>query len=554
MNVISVVVLLFVLASTGGSAAQSQSSVVERQVAKVRAATADTNPDAPFKADWNSLAQYRTPEWFRDAKFGIFLHWGVYSVPAFGNEWYSRNMYVPGNSAFEHQVATYGPQSKFGYKDFIPQFRGEHFDPNAWVDLFVRAGARYVVPVGEHCDGFAMYASDITPWNAARMGPRRDVVGELAKATRARGLHFGVSSHTAEHWWWYGQGRSFPSDVRDKNASAQEGLPPTEELYGPAAYRNLPGADGRTNNETEPDPSHLERWLAPDQRFLGNWLALSTEVIDKYHPDLIYFDWWIGHPAFKPVLKQFTAYYYNSSALRNQQPVLTYKEEAMPANVATLDIERGKLDTLRLLPWQTDTSISIHSWGYVEHDEYRTAKSLLQQLMDTVSKNGNLLLNVGPKADGTIPEEASKVLLEIGDWLNVHGEAVYGTRPFAVFGEGPTKAPKDFTEKNHDIQSYTSQDIRYTSSPSGETLYATVMDRPSGGNLILHTLYGGNPYLTSGVCSANLLGSSLAIPFEVQPDGLHLKIPAAAFATLPRDALYVFRLHTQCTGRAGTSY
>ncbi|HTF72002.1 MAG TPA: alpha-L-fucosidase, partial [Edaphobacter sp.] len=167
-----------------------------RQIAKVRANTTSSNKHVAFHANWNSLAAYSTPDWFRDAKFGIFLHWGVYSVPAFGNEWYSRNMYVPGNPAYDHHIATYGAQTKFGYKDFIPMFKAEHFDPNIWIDLFVRAGARYVVPVGEHCDGFAMYDSDITPWNAARMGPHRDIVGELAKATRAHGLRFGVSSHT----------------------------------------------------------------------------------------------------------------------------------------------------------------------------------------------------------------------------------------------------------------------------------------------------------------------------------------------------------------------
>jgi alpha-L-fucosidase len=514
---------------------------VERQVAKVRAETAPTNPNVPFHATWDSLAQYRTPDWFRDAKFGIFLHWGVYSVPAFGNEWYSRNMYVPGNKAFEHHIDTYGPQTTFGYKDFIPLFKAQNFDPNAWLDLFVQAGVRYVVPVAEHCDGFAMYNSDITPWNAARMGPHRDVVGELATATRTRGLHFGVSSHTAEHWWWYGRGRSFPSDVRDMT-------PETAKLYGPAAYMNLPGPDGITNDEKEPDPSHLELWLAPDQPFLDNWLARSTELVDKYHPDFIYFDWWIGQPAFKPALQQFAAYYYDRSAARHQQPVLTYKQESVPANVATLDIERGKLDTLRLLPWQTDTSVSIHSWGYVEHDEYRTAKSLIHQLLDTVSKNGNLLLNVGPKSDGTIPEEARAVLLEMGTWLRINGDAIYSSRPFTVFGEGPTKAPKNSTEKNQDIQVYTPQDIRYTTSKSGSILYATALGWPSGGSVTLHTLYAGNPYLPGRVCAVTLLGTSQSIAFHQEPDGLHLTLPIAAPAVLPKDIAYVFAIPLHCSG------
>jgi alpha-L-fucosidase len=536
--------LLQAQSSAAPAAPQNSAANIARQVAKVRALTAvqpaSARARAPFQANWASLASYRTPDWFRDAKFGIFLHWGVYSVPAFGNEWYSRNMYVPGNAAYTHHIATYGPQTTFGYKDFIPMFRAEHFDPNAWVDLFVRAGARYVVPVGEHCDGFAMYASDMTPWNAARMGPHRDVVGELATATRARGLRFGVSSHTAEHWWWYGRGRSFPSDVRDET-------PETAKLYGPAASMNLPGPDGVTYDAKEPDPNHLERWLPPNQAWLDNWLARSTEIVDKYHPDFMYFDWWIGQPAYKPALQQFAAYYYDRSAERHQEPVLTYKEESMPANTATLDIERGKLDTLRLLPWQTDTSVSIHSWGYVKNDEYRTAKSLIQQLMDTVSKNGNLLLNVGPKSDGTIPEEARNVLLGIGDWLRINGEAVYGTRPFTVFGEGPTKAPKNSTEKNSDIQVYTPQDIRYTTSAdprTGPILYATALGWPTGGSLTLHTLFRGNPYLPAAVCEVDLLGTNLKIAYSEQTDGLHLTLPATPPANLPADTAYVFRIRT----------
>ncbi len=515
---------------------QDSSANIVRQVVKVRVEIAPTNHGAPFHATWDSLAQYRAPDWFRDAKFGIFLHWGIYSVPAFGNEWYSRNMYVPGNKAYDHHVATYGPQTTFGYKDFIPMFHAEHFDPAAWVDLFARAGARYVVPVAEHCDGFAMYASDMTPWNAAAMGPHRDVVGELAAATRARGLRFGVSSHTAEHWWWYGQGRSFPSDVRDET-------PLTAKLYGPASPMNLPGPNGQTDDSKEPDPSHLERWLPPDQAWLDNWLARSTELVDKYHPDFFYFDWWIGQPAYKAGLREFAAYYYDSAANRNQQPVLTYKEESMPANTATLDIERGKLDTLRLLPWQTDTSISVHSWGYVEHDEYRTAKSLIHQLLDTVSKNGNLLLNVGPKSDGTIPEEARSVLLEMGAWLSVNGEAIYGSRPFAVFGEGPSKAPKNSTEKNSDIQTYTAADIRFTTSHDGSVLYATSLGWPTDASLTIHTLFRGNPYLPVPVCSVQLIGSGKDITFTQQPEGLHLTLPS----TVPASGIaYVFRIATRC--------
>ncbi len=507
--------------------AQDPNPAVARQVAKVRAANANPQAKTAFRPDWNSLAAYRTPEWFQDAKFGIFLHWGVYSVPAFGNEWYSRNMYVPGNAAFKHQIATYGTQDKFGYKDFIPMFKAEKFSASEWVDLFQKAGARYIVPVAEHCDGFAMYDSQFTTWDAAKMGPHRDLLGELAAATRAHGLHFGASSHRAEHWWWYGLGRTFPSDVSD---------PKYAGLYGPAAKMALPGT---LDDTKEPDPSHFEQWLPPDRAFLEDWLARATEIVDKYHPEFIYFDWWDGQPAFVPYLQQFAAYYYNHTAA----PVLTYKIEAMPANTATLDIERGKLDALRLLPWQTDTSVSIHSWGYVEHDEYRTAQSLIQQLVDTISKNGNLLLNVGPKSDGTIPDEAKTVLLQIGEWLRTNGESIYDTRPFSVFGEGPTKTGKNPTAKNSDIQTFTAEDIRFTipksqAPESATTLYATVLAWPTSGTVRIQILGSGLPYLPHPVCSVKLLGSDARLAFNQNPEGLSISLPAQPANDLP----IVFRI------------
>ena len=433
---------------------------VQRQLAKVAAGTT-----GPFKPDWDSLMAYRVPEWFQDAKFGVFIHWGVYSVPAFANEWYPRNMYLKGSTAYEYHRAVYGDQAKFGYKDFIPMFKAEKFDPDAWVDLFARAGAHYVVPVAEHCDGFAMYDSGVTGWNAARMGPKRDIVGALEKAARARGLHFGVSSHRAEHWFWYDGGRDFPSDVTDPRYAG---------LYGPAAPRNLPGDPANV----EPDPAHLERWLPPSQAFLDDWLARTTELVDKYQPELIYLDWWINHPAFEPDLRRLAAYYYDQAAARGQGPVLTFKEMAMPEGAALLDIERGKLDELRLVAWQTDTSVSVNSWGYVKDDTYRTPRSLICDLVDVVSKNGNLLLNVGPRSDGTIPDEARAVLEGIGAWLKVNGEAIYGTRPWVLYGEGPTNAGRG-EKKELAEQRFSPADIRFTTKR--DALYAIGLAPPAGG-------------------------------------------------------------------------
>jgi alpha-L-fucosidase len=512
---------------------------IARQTARVRAETNVANHNVQFHASWNSLSAYRTPEWFRDAKFGIFLHWGVYAVPAFGNEWYSRNMYIENNSAHDHQIKTYGPLTSFGYKDFIPLFKAEHFDAKEWIDLFAQAGARYVVPVAEHCDGFAMYDSHMTPYNVAQMGPKRDTTGELATAAREKGLHFGLSMHTAEHWWWYGVGNAVDSDVKARTST-------TDLLYGPAAAMKFPSAGKPIDWTHEPNASHLEQWTPPDQRFLDQWLAQTTEVVDRYHPELMYLDWWIGQPAFKPELQQFAAYFYDRSAESGVKPVLTYKEESMPANTATLDIERGKLDTLRLLPWQTDTSVSVHSWGYAENDEYRSAASLIQQLIDTVAKNGNLLLNVGPKADGTIPEQAKTVLLEMGGWLHVNGEAIYATRPFSVFGEGPTIAPKNSTEKNHDIQAYTPADVRYTQSKDGRVTYALLMGWPPDGATTLRVLFRGNPYLDAPVCRIELIGSLSPVEFHQDEFGLHVTLPKGADAELPPIPAYALRLRTHC--------
>lgn len=497
--------------------AQTEAQNVQRQLKRVQEGTLG----GPFSPDWDSLGAYRVPEWFRDAKFGIFIHWGVYSVPAFGNEWYSRNMYQQGSAAYKHQVATYGPLSKFGYKDFIPMFHGEHFNADAWVDLFARAGARYVVPVAEHCDGFAMYDSSITNWDAAKMGPKRDVVGELAVATRKRGLHFGVSSHRAEHWWWYDGGMKFDSDVRN---------PKYAGIYGPAQPMVLPGED----DSKEPDPDHLERWLPPDTAFLDDWLARSTELVDKYHPDFIYFDWWIGQPAFRPYLQRFAAYYYDVAARRKQGVVLTYKQLAMPENTAVLDIERAKMDGERMLPWQTDTSVSIHSWGYVRNDEYRSAASLIDELVDVVSKNGNLLLNVGPASDGTIPEQAQAVLLQIGVWLKTNGEAIYGSRPWFVYGEGPTKVTS--LAKNSDLQQFTPEDIRFTTHNGA--LYAIALGWPSSGELHIRPLWRGTPYLRGPVCSVSLLGSNEKITWSQREDGLYLHLPAER----PDESAFVFRI------------
>lgn len=457
----------------------------------------------PFAASWSSLEKFQAPAWYLDGKFGVFIHWGVYSVPAFGNEWYPREMYVQGGDIFKHHVATFGPQSAFGYKDFIKHFKAEKFDARRWAALFKAAGFRYVVPVAEHHDGFPMYDSAYTDWSAAKMGPKRDVVGELARAVRAEGLVLGVSSHRAEHWWFFGEGMKFDSDVRD---------PRYRGLYAPAADRQ------RSEKGETP----------PDQEFLDDWLARTAELVDKYSPQLVWFDWWIAQPAFHANLQKFAAYYYNRGAEWGRGVAINYKKhggESFPDTAGVLDIERGQLSDVRKLFWQNDTSVSKTSWGYVSNHEYKTVDSIVDDLVDVVSKNGSLLLNIGPRPDGTIPEPEEKMLREIGRWLSVNGEAIYGTRPFDVYGEGPTavlEGPFSDTKR----KPFTPADIRFTTRDG--KLYAVVLDWPADRRVSIRSLGRQRPQGTREVASVELVGAREAVRWTHDEAGLHVTLPAAA--------------------------
>lgn len=402
------------------------------------------NAQQKYQANWDSLAHYKTPEWFRDAKFGIFIHWGVYSVPAFSSEWYPREMYHKGSKEYEHHIAVYGAQSKFGYKDFIPMFKAEKFEPAAWVTLFKKAGAKYVVPVAEHHDGFAMYKTALSKWNAYEMGPKRDVIGELAAEVRKQGLIFGLSSHRIEHWWFFNGGKKFASDVLD---------PQYDDYYGPA----------HEQGET----------MSPE--FMNDWLLRSAELVNNYKPQLFYFDWWIEQPALAPYLRSFSSFYYNKGIEWNKGVVLNYKNLAFPEGTAVLDLERGKLAGIRQLPWQTDDAIGNSSWGYKTDNTFKNAQYIITNLIDIVSKNGNLLLNIGPRSDGTITDEETQTLLGTGKWLDINGEAIYGTRPWKLYGEGPTKsASGQFATQT---EPFNAKDIRFTTK--NDTLYAIAMGVPA---------------------------------------------------------------------------
>jgi alpha-L-fucosidase len=456
----------------------------------------------PFRADWESLQHYEVPDWYKDAKFGIFIHWGVYSVPAFGSEWYPRMMYQEGSPEYKHHLATFGPPSKFGYKDFIPRFTAEHFNANQWADLFKESGAKYVVPVFEHHDGFAMYDSGLSDWTVVKMGPHRDVYAQLAQALRARGIRLGASSHRIEHNFFLDGGRKFDSDVNDPKYAA---------FYGPAhawidAKRTL-----------------LEDWTYLSNEYADDWLARDAEIVQKYHPDIFYFDWWIGQPDARRHVAEFVAFYYNFAARDGKVPVINFKNNAMEDHSAVLDIERGQLSAIRPLYWQTDTSISNNSWGYVENDNFKSAESVIHQLVDIVSKNGNLLVNIGPRSDGTIPEEVQARLREIGAWLKINGEAIYGTRPWNKFGEGPT-AIIEGAFHDTDTKPFTPEDFRFTTN--GNFLYAIELAWSISGEATIHSLTTsalGNQKIES----ISLFGYPGSLAFEQKADGIHIHLPAS---------------------------
>lgn len=476
---------------------------------------ADPSPfPGRFKPDWGSLSRYQPPDWFRDAKFGIFLHWGVYSVPAHVTEWYPRLMYRRESPVFDWHQQHWGPQSMFGYKDFIPMFRAERWSPEEWVELFKRTGAKYVVPVGEHCDGFPMYDCSLTEWCAAKMGPRRDVVGELARAVRNHQLKLGISTHRNWNWSWYTYEEDF--DTVD---------PSYAELYG-KAHAPDPPIDNRPGEILQIAPA----------AFLQDWYARTLEIVDRYRPDLVWLEWGVQAPEFEPYRKELAAYYYNSAEMWERDVVLTHKGSGFPPGAAVYDVERGTEGAIRVRPWQAENSISRKSWGYIEDDVCSTPSEIIHELIDIVSKNGNLLLNVGPRPDGTIPEEAEGILHKIGRWLEVNGTAIYGTRPWKVWKEGPNvfKAGS-FGDRGTTTPQFTPQDIRFTAKD--DAIYAIFFAWPER-EAKIKALGSRSLYAPPKLSEVRLLGEGGRLKWRQTPDELIIVSPAHK----PCEYAFTFRI------------
>lgn len=471
--------------------------------------------DAKFKPDWdkrrkvseaeedrwtNMADNYEVPEWFRDAKLGIFIHWGTYAVPAYSNEWYLNHLYDYGwQSPVQnwHDDPNGGGFLNWGYKDFLPLFTASEYlregsgnTPEDWVDIFKDAGAKYVVPVAEHHDGIAMYASEETRWNMKNVGPRADLIQPLMEATRAAGLKFGVSSHFLENPQFVG--KMMKRDSYD---------PKFNDLYN---IGDIPTRE----DKTEYSVRHNQMWY-----------NRNREIIDKYNPDLFWFDFSLDKTN---TTAQFLSYYYNHAQENNKDGVVVNYKWNLEPETAVYDIERGQTSDILEIPWQTDTTISRRSWGYIENDDFKRPVDLLGLLLDTVSKNGNLLLNVGPDKEGRIPEAARKTFALMGEWLRMNGEGIYSSRPWDIYGEGPTKVGGGI---GSDDLSYTVEDFRFTTNKQRDTLYLYGMKWPQNTKHIsINSLRTGAVDL-SGLKGIRLEGSNEQITYSQGADGLDVTLP-----------------------------
>jgi alpha-L-fucosidase len=461
--------------------------------------------DGPYRPDWETLRDYEIPQWYKDAKFGIFLHWGIYAVPGAVNEWYPHNMYKPGDPANQDFLKRYGSLDSLGYKDFIPAFRAEKWDPDDWARLFKKAGARYVIPAAEHHDGFSMYDSGLSDWTVVKMGPRRDTLAELSKAIRDAGLHFGLSSHRAEHNYYFDEGRFIRSDVND---------PRYASFYGPA-HPWL----------TDPHFVQINEWSYVSEAWTRDWLARAVELVEKYKPEVVYFDGGIGQPTFRPKVTEFAAFYYNYARQNQIQGIINIKDYALEWTAGARDFERSLRGDIEPRHWQTDTSMSSLSWGYMERDSLKSAESLIHQLVDVVSKNGNLLLSIGPRPDGTIPDPVRTTLLDMGAWLDRNGEAIYGTQPWKTYGEGPTRTETGF---GADLESkpFTASDFRFTMK--GNNLYVISLACPQDGTASVHSLGLAGAGNLLEVQEVALLGSEQKVEWLRTTEALSIKLPRDA--------------------------
>jgi alpha-L-fucosidase len=510
---------------------------------------------APFAPTWASLVGgYRPPDWFRDAKFGIWAHWSAQCVPEMG-DWYGRNMYLQGHWQYEHHLKTYGHPTKVGFMEMQNRWKAEAWEPEALMDLYVKAGAKYFVALANHHDNFDAYDSKYHAWNSVRVGPKRDIVGTWAQAARARGLRFGVSNHSAHAWHWqqpaYGYDAegplagqrydAFRLTKADGKGTWWEGLDP-QELY---TGRNMVMPDGittvRTANEWHEQNDRVWDEKAPLQNpaFARSWFLRCRDLIDSYRPDLVYFDN-SGLPLGQAGL-DIAAHYYNASlqwhggkleAVINAKVIPPERRAALVE-----DVERGQRDGIEPLPWQTDTCIGDwhYNRGVFEGHHYKSATSVIHRLADIVSKNGNLLLSIPVRGNGTIDADERQFLEAMAEWMGRNGEAIHGTRPWRSFGEGPTRVGSGMFSENQ-AERFTAEDIRFTTKDGA--LYAIALGWPASGTLHIASLAQDSALAPGAIERAEVLGAPGSLPFTRTRRGLEVTLPPA-LAGAPAVALKI---------------
>ncbi|MCD6355086.1 MAG: alpha-L-fucosidase [Prolixibacteraceae bacterium] len=484
-------------------------------------ATEKEKAEPKYQKTWESLAKHNEePEWFQDAKLGIYFHWGIYSVPAFGNEWYPRNMHFKGSREYNHHLEKYGTPAEFGYDKFADMFKAENFNADRWADLFEKAGARFAGPVAEHHDGFSMWASKITPWNTMNKGPHRDITGELEKAIKGHGLKFITTFHHAKNLQRY-KGKEKEEIENHKNNPQQ-------------AFRNshYPLFKGMPPTWDDPELNYLYGNI-PEKKWLEEvWFGKLKEVIDSYHPDIIWFDSWLDQIP-ENYRQKFCAYYLNEADKWGKDVVIVRKQNDLPLSVSVDDLEKSRKNRLEKKAWMTDETVSTGSWCYTENLKIKPATDILHVLIDIVSKNGVLLLNISPKADGTIPDDQQNVLLTMGKWLEKYGEAIYATRPWYTFGEGPTKEPEG-NFKNHQKFlkiKYSANDVRYTTK--GNMVYAILLGWPGDNIDVLLQSFSKNDWVNAKkIKNVSLLGCEKPVTYQLTDAGLKVITPESAVDTM----------------------
>jgi len=496
----------------------------------------------PFQPSWESLSAYQVPDWYRDAKFGIWAHWGPQCQPEMG-DWYAQRMYQFNGPIYKFHVKQYGHPSKFGFKDVINEWKADKWEPEQLIALYKRAGAKFFAAMANHHDNMDNFNSTYQPWNSVAVGPKKDIVGGWEKAARAAGLRFAISCHGDRAWSWYqnaqlsdktgplaGVQYDGQMTIEDGKGLWWKGLDP-QDLY--AQYHPM-GRYGWTQQGRPP----------LDKAYVEKSFNRTIDLINKYNPDLLYFDDTVMpiYPT-SDIGLRIAAYLYNTNLARNGklEAVMTGKGlNPDQRRAILLDLERGVTNGRETIPWQTDTCIG--SWHYqrslFEQHKYKTPLQVVQMLVDIVSKNGNLMLNIPIRGDGTIDDDELKVLEALATWIAPNGEGIYETRPFKVYGEGPSTAtqPRSRFGGARDVRGYTSGDIRFTSK--GGTVYAFLMAWPQGGKVTIKSLAKGSENYPKEIARVELLGGAGPLTFSRDAAGLTVNLPD----TKPGDYAYALKI------------